>query len=227
MSPTKRARRFESWGCSRLEDWEGCPLYAKLKHLDKCDCGPAGPALAEGREIHVAAERYVRGQLDDLPDSLSTFSEEFTTLRKDSKRVRTELQLGLDRFWDPCSWFGVSTWLRMVLDVLWERDPKEWTVVDYKTGKRVDAKHKDQLSLYALGVFAINPKLDRVRTELWYTKPGELVEDTFCRADVPQIRKRWEARVAPLLEDTVFLPTPGDKCRFCPFKAGAGGQCKY
>jgi hypothetical protein len=224
--PIKRLPQFTAWSYSRLQDWEACPFSAKLKHLDKIPT-PAHPAMARGSEIHKTCEKYTAGEIKKLPEDLGRFGAEFDELRKGRRRLRTEMQLGLDRSWEVTEWFGRSTWCRIVVDALFEFLPERWRLIDYKTGK-VNPAHKDQLSLYAIGGFALAPKgVDAIATELWYLDQGEQVDQTFARSDVPKLKTAWEKRAKPMLADVTFKPTPGDACRWCHFAKAKGGQCKF
>jgi len=224
--PTKPVKKFEAWSYSRLTDYEGCPLKAKLKHLEKIPEPPA-PAMARGRAVHEMCEGYVLGKIKKLPEELKNFTTEFIHLKGKKKSVQTELQLGLNKQWLPCSWFGAETWCRIVVDCMYDADEATVHVIDYKTGK-VNPSHNDQMSLYAIGAFAYSPQnIKRVDTLLWYLDAGEESSGTFMRNDVSKLQKQWEKRSKKMLIDTSFKPTPGNSCRWCAYSKAKGGPCKF
>lgn len=227
MSPVKKLQQFLAWSYSRLEMYEGCALRAKYKHLDKL-YDPASPAMARGTIIHKLCEDYALGKLKTLPKELKCFKEEFKVLRKASKKLQVELEIGMDNKWVDAGWFGPTVWCRVKADLMYDLACGHIRrIIDYKTGK-TNPKHADQLSLYAVAAFATAPKgIKKVNTELWYLDQGELVERSYNIEEVPDLKKTWEKRVKKMLADTTFKPTPGDSCRWCAFSKARGGPCKF
>lgn len=233
--PIKPVKRFTAWSYTRLLDWEECPLKAKLKHLDKLK-EPESPAMARGSAIHKEAEAYATGQLAKLPESLKLFKEEFTAVRKLSKRLLVEQQWGIAEDWSSTDWFDSDAlkrglpkpWLRVVIDLGFKASAKLARMIDHKTGKIRDT-HKDQLELYALAGFA-QPEMktvSEVSSELWYLDQGEIVEAKFKRKDAPDLQAKWRRRSLPMLADETFPACPGNGCRWCPFGKSKGGPCPH
>jgi hypothetical protein len=154
--------RFTAWSPSRLDDYETCPLRAKLKHLDKlcplCHKGrvlggfdtPAicdtckkeivkGPALERGSEIGDRLDKYLSGGATKPgptikhPEVLKIVKQ----ARADIKAGKAAIQfnLALTRKWEV--WQGPGwapeVWLRARLDYC--RDEGDTAhVIDWKTG---------------------------------------------------------------------------------------------
>ena len=216
---------FTAWSFSRLELWEECPLRAKLRHIDKVPEPPA-PALVRGSAIHTLAEEYSLGKLKKLPDELKLFKLEFKNLLSLSKKLQVEQQLGLDENWQPTDWFGPKCWCRIVMDCMYDLE-KVRCVIDYKTGRVNQEKHRAQLSLYAIGAFATAPKsTTEVSTQLWYLDHGQSVCVLFKKSKLAKLKGEWERRAEPMLKDRIFNPNPGDACRWCPYAKKRGGPCK-
>lgn len=249
MSPTKPPPRITAWSYSRETDYEGCPAKCKFKSIDKLP-EPKSDSMTEGSCIHMLCQSYTTGAVGKLfdeiaeyaaefesaakgklPSELECFAEEFKALRKIKKKLMVEQELAFTRTWDPTEWFAMhgpdAAWCRIKMDLLYQDSPTTAQMVDYKTGK-VDAKHKDQLSLYAIGAFLSLPAtVTRVDCSLWFLKHGDVMSQAYSRDQLPALIKTWEKRVAKMLKDTSFKPTPGNSCRWCPYSKEKGGPCKF
>jgi CRISPR/Cas system-associated exonuclease Cas4 (RecB family) len=226
--PTKASKsyRFTAWSYSRLNDYLLCPLKAKLKHLLKLK-EPESMVLVRGSAIHEMAANYISGKSRTLNKELKLFEQEFKLFRKVKAKVET--QWAFDKNWKVCDWFAPDCWLRLVLDAhhLFQGPHGDFLhIVDHKTGK-IREEQKEQLELYAIGGFLKFPSAKRVKCSFWYLDQGEEVAVEFERADLPKLQKKWAAKAAPMLKDTVFAPRPNDKCRWCHWRAELGGPCKF
>jgi CRISPR/Cas system-associated exonuclease Cas4 (RecB family) len=215
---------FYAWSYSRLSDWEQCPRRAKLKHLDKIQ-EPSNPAMERGSQIHKLAEDFVAGRIKKLPVELIDFEKKLKQLKK--RGAVPEQQWAFTKDWAATSWFGLDAYCRMICDVIMVESNGVVTVIDYKTGKVRD-EHREQLSLYALGAFIMNPIYDRVQVSLYYvdqktmTKPVEFTRDQF-----EALKKEWTDRAAPMLIDKQFVARPGHYCRWCYFNNSNTGHCEF
>jgi putative RecB family exonuclease len=249
MSPTKPKPRITAWSYSRESDYKSCPLKAKYKAVDKLK-EPPSESMREGTILHTHAEAYVTGVVGKLepevadlrkdfektakgklPAGLRLFAEEFRDLRKHKARCRVEQELAFTCRWVPTTWFAMhgpdAAWCRIKMDLLREETDEFARVIDYKSG-RVDPKHKEQLSLYAIGAFLTLPEtVTRIDTELWFLKHGEVIAETFVRPQLDGLKKMWSKRVAKMLADRTFRPTPGDACRWCHFSKSRCGPCRF
>lgn len=218
----KQAPKFTAWSYSRLAAWEECPLKAKLKLIDKLE-EPDSPALQRGKEAHTLAEMYATGKLDDLPEALVEFADEFDELRR--KEPLVEQQWAFNSQWQPTGWFDRDAWLRVICDAV-VIDGPEAIVIDHKTGKAKD-QYQEQVELFALAVFSKYPDVQTVMTQLWYLDHGVLVEDEFGRDEYEKLVDKWTARTGPFFADDQFAPRPGQYCRWCHFSRAKTGKCEY
>lgn len=216
--------RFTAWSYSRLADYEACPAKAKYKHIDKLK-EPDSPVLARGTAIHKEAEQYSTGLISKLPESLARFAKEFAALRKVQKLLNTESQIALTKDWKIGDWFGHEAWCRVVIDC-WYLSDGDAIVIDYKTGK-VREESLEQLGLYALAMFATHSSVDTVVASLWYLDSGDILTETFARADKSKLERQWVKRSLPLLKDQKFKPTPGNACRWCHYSKAKVGPCAF
>lgn len=238
------AKKFTSWSFSRYMDYVKCPLFAKLKHLDKI-AEPGNDAMKRGSAIHKLAEDYIKGLLPRLPMELKLFEDEIKDMRAVYRKlpgtIYVEADWSFTKDWTPTTWNDwVGCFVRLKLDCAHTIDDTVMKVIDWKTGKfreEMNADYVEQLELYALAALVLHPHLTEVRPMLVYLDqgtvyPAEGGELVFTQADVPRLKKLWEKRVTPMFKDTRFAPKPNNKCRWCFYGQagklkGGPGLCKY
>ena len=219
---------IKSWSYSKLLDYEQCPYRVKLKYLDKVPQGPA-PAAERGTMIHGYAEDYVMGKLNKLPGELAKFSNEFEVLRTEykAKHVSLEGEWGFDRDWMPTDYKGA--WLRMKGDAILFQGTSA-VVIDYKTGASYgnELKHGEQCLLYAIATFVRQPKVESIKTELWYLDKDELMQREYTRPQALRFVQPFTKRAEALCHEKDFHPNANIfTCKWCPFGPAKGGQCEY
>lgn len=243
-SASAAANTITAWSFSRLSVYEQCPAKAKYQIIDKLPTSQ-NDAMARGNNIHKMCEKYVKGQLDALPEELQLFDEEFDQLynmfhyQQNGVTVRPEEKWAFTKTWVPTDYFGVNTFLRVVVDcaILNEKEGR-LTIIDYKTGKIRDG-YDDQLNLYAAAGFAMFPGVSTISTELWYLDQGEIkgggeeVDDDgkpiglYERDSHDSLVKAWDKRIKSMIVDKRFAPKPSNLCRWCDFSKANGGPCEY
>lgn len=232
------ANRITSWSYSRWAQYTECPFKAKLKFIDKLKEPPA-PAMDRGNMIHKLAEGFTKGlasvtvnfegkdqtcSTKKLPSELSKFAEQFAELKKSKPFV--EETWAFTRNWAKTVWNDwQGCWVRIKTDAACV-DGDTLYVIDHKTGKKREGYH-DQLSLYALGGMLTFPNVKRVNTQLWFLDQGEDEVAEFDASQLGELKKSWEKKVTPMLNDTRFAPKPGNGCRYCPFSKSKGGPCSF
>jgi hypothetical protein len=204
--------------------YELCPLKYKLKHIDKLP-EPHSPAFARGNTVHKQAADYLEGKLLEPTDEIRNFGTRYFDELKELNPV-VEQQWGFTSSWKPTGWFGKDVWLRAVLDALVIYPDATADVIDHKTGKKYGS-NEDQMALFATVTFARHPSVKKVTTRLWYLDSGDEDIVEFERTQFPEMKAEWEKRAAYALNAKDFPPRPNDKCRFCPWSASQGGQCRF
>ena len=217
------SNELAAWSYSRYSDYDQCPLRFKLKHIDKIP-EPASAAMVRGREIHKEGEMYLlkKGLLTPALEKFKTLLSELAAL----PHVSPEMKAGFTRAWCKTGYFAKDIWLRAVFDVFVPYEDDTGLIIDFKTGKKYATNH-DQVELFALTAMCHAPNLKSVETRLWYLDSGEQEFGEFPASDREALKAKWEAKVAPMFADTVYAPRPNDKCRFCSFAKGKGGQCRF
>lgn len=226
---------INSWSHSRLGDFEKCKFLCWLKHDQKIPepertlrPGQTEHANDRGSRIHDSAERYVRGEVNLIPE-LKSFAPEFSRLWELFKRgsVSLEGEWGMDRNWEPAPW--KTAWHRSKLDALVHLSPEEAVVIDYKSGKRYgnEIKHGEQTQLYALNTALRYPLLEKITTELWYTDVDELYRVVYTRDQALRFRASWDKRGNAMTSCEDWPANPNVfSCKWCPYGPWGTDHCK-
>lgn len=229
--------KIKSWSYSRLLDFEGCPLMAKLKIIDKIPEPerPLPPGKTEhandrGTRVHNECEMYVRGQ-GPFPTEAKYFKDELDALKRryNAGEVSLEGEWGFDEDWQPAEWR--AAWLRLKLDASVFLSGTHALVIDYKTGKRFgnEVKHGEQLQLYALAVLLRSPQIEHVTAELWYFDANDLAILDVARPIGLRFLKGFDKRGRKMTEATEFPPNANaHSCKYCPYHPARGsGDCPH
>ncbi|CAB4142670.1 PD-(D/E)XK nuclease superfamily [uncultured Caudovirales phage] len=245
--PWNKPTQIKSWSYSRYSTYAQCPYKAKLLYIDKLPM-TRNDAMIRGDAIHKLAEKFLKGELPRLPAELKNFAEDFKELKalrkKKPEMISIEETWAMRSDWSETVWDDwAGCWLRIKTDVshLTEEDNAPVCVItDYKTGKfRPDdqTNYLEQLELYALGGLlkykhllgaglVIKPRLVYIDAEVIFPRVKHEARH-FTGADLVPLKKSWEKRVKPMLNDTKFAPKPSYLCKWCDFSAAKGGPCKY
>lgn len=232
---------IKAWSFSRYTTWRQCPLKLKLSAIDRIN-EPPNEAMQRGSEIHLMAERYIKGESDKMPDEIKAFAKTFRRLRRQYKRVTSGLAVeeswAFTKDWDQTMWNDwTKCWVRIKLDCAEFEDENTLIVYDWKTGKLRPDKHSEyleQLELYALAAFMMYDNIHTVKPRLVYLDEAKMFGDDehiYTVSDVPALKSAWEKRVKPMMLATSFPPQPSALCRWCFYRkdnaANGGGQCEY
>jgi RecB family exonuclease len=231
--------QIKSGSHSRMGVFEQCKFRAKLAYVDKIPEPerPLPPGKSEhandrGTRIHEAAEKYVKGGVELIPE-LEKFQPEMDRLREmfAEGKVSLEGEWAYTESWEPVAWMSHDVWMRIKCDAVAFTSAAEAVVIDYKSGKRWgnEVKHSEQMQLYQLGAFHRYPKLEKVRVELWYTDQDELHGTNYTRDQGLRFAARFEKRMKNMTDERDFPPNPNAfSCRWCPYKPverGGTGHC--
>lgn len=167
------------------------------------------------------------------------------TLRK-TKGVFTQARIVVDKAWnrlveDPDrNIWARGVWGRMVLDVL-VVGAKKARVIDYKSGNidkktgeiRERAEYHDSMRLYQIGVLSVYPKVTEVTAEMAFLDAPPKLEVPFKslpvlrRVELATAKATMEAKLLPMMSDTVFAPRPGYQCNWCSYSKDKDGPCPF
>jgi len=213
----------KAWSYSALVQWETCPAQYKYQRIDKLPWPESGP-LKRGSEIHALAEGFLKNEITALPDELRLLKKEFHDVLKYELQVEQAIAFKAD--WTSCGWMHPDVWLRIKVDLAWLQASVIHTV-DHKTGK-IRESNGPQLNLYNLAGLITTKSARSAVSAFWYIDQGKVVEGpTMKRREIKAAKATWEARVAPMFQDTLFWPKQNFGCRWCPFQKAKGGPCPF
>lgn len=231
----KTIQRITSWSPSRVFQYEECPAKAKFKFIHKLK-EPQGDAAARGDMIDKAAEAAIsRAKPPVWIPELSQVKGYLEKARRlaSVKKVKTQLQLAFTSMWKLTEWFAPDAWARFKLDIAMFPKKDEALIWDVKSGKlRTEngSTYEAQVRSYNLAVLVAG--LAKVsRAALLFTDHGVLYEPkknaVLTIDQLPKEKDYWMRRIAPMFADRLFAPRPGHYCRYCHFRKGNGGPCKF
>ena len=208
------------WSHSRLSTYESCPKKAYYRYVEKLT-EEQHPAAERGVRIHDLAEKYIKGELTEMPSELYLFYEGFEQLRLDYEAgdVCVEEQWAFNLSWEKTDWDSEDTWGRYIVDALIMQGTHA-KVIDFKTGRYKDYNegYKNQCALYACCVFMRFPELKTIQTELWYLDHHKITKYAFAREDMDEKKTMFHARALAMTTDETFDTKPSEtSCRFCAF----------
>ena len=212
------------WSHSALKDYEGCPRrYHEVKVLKNYPFTDT-QATIYGKELHEAAEFYIRDN-KPLPPQFEFIKDTLDALNAKPGRKLCEYEMGVRADLSPCGFMDKDVWCRGIADLLIiDDDNLTAFVVDYKTGNN-KYPDREQLKLMALMVFAHFPHIRKVSGGLLFVVKNDLVKASFLRGEAEEYWWDYRERVARIEQahDTgVWNPKPTPLCGWCVVKT-----CEY
>lgn len=211
-----------NWSYSRYGTWKKCPALLRFQS-EATEKPPTPPAAQRGLDLHKAAEKFILGETNELPDLLEYYRG-FLVLLRENEAV-PELQMAVDHEWNPLDFDDPNRWWRGVLDCVLETKTV-LTIFDWKTGQEYD-DHRDQREIYAAAYHANNINDVPIKVmHVYFDKKLNTITE-FRPDDIPEIRKKWEGNIEQMFNDTRMAPNPGWHCRSCHFRRENGGPCQF
>lgn len=220
-----------AWSFSRLTEYEKCPRWAYLAYVEK---RPKPETIDRthadrGVAVHLAAESYIKGEAQQLDPALEKVKDFIEICREQNAKglAEVEEEWAFDLNWQPCNWFGKTTWLRLKLDVLLKWPDSIYEIVDWKTGKRFgnEVKHSQQGLLYAIAAFMRYPEMQRARIRFSYVDEGYDKPREYDRVTVMRMLPTWDERARKFTFAETWPVRPNQiNCRFCPYSPNNGGD---
>lgn len=210
---------------SSISSWEQCPRFYKYVYVEGLK-SQSGPAAARGSRLHLALEKFLKGQLPEekLPIDFWRIRKQLTEWKK--IKAKSEQEWNVTRSWKICKNEDPNIFIKAIVDVHY-LVAKSLYITDLKTGSIYD-EHRDQLQIYALLGLLKYPKVEDVYVSGLYADQGRSdMEATYKRSILPHLKHHWKERGEAVLNDTVYEAKPSiDNCRYCSFSQFRGGPCK-
>lgn len=232
--------KLKSWSPTKLPTYEECAYRIKLRDIDKIP-EPERPlpegklehANDRGTRIHGEIEAFIRGDTKIVPkEAEQWFGGEIRSLREYYKQgtVFLEEEWGFNDSWEVCDY--KNAWLRMKCDWVWFPVPEHCVIGDWKSGRKFnnEAKHAQQMGIYAIAGAIRNPLVDTIDTKLLYIdqKPesfgknySNLTEESKPVSKWLYQLKGYHNRAMKMMNDETFKPNPNaNSCKWCPYREG-------
>jgi RecB family exonuclease len=226
MKKADKPRPVTAYSHSRIACYETCPAQFKYRNILKLP-EQKSPQMLRGQQAHELLEAHVRApRATRLPNEFSHLRAELARARKAG--AIPERKLAFSKDWELLGWFDPPVRLRVGIDLWWPLKPRAVRLVDYKTGRAKPEEHTDQLGLYALAAFMVDPALETVETRPWYVDhhPRPVILSLFDRSHVAGLLARWTRRGEATIADRKYAATPSSRaCGWCPFSKFRGGPC--
>lgn len=207
-----------AWSHSSLKDFEGCQRRYHQTKVLKLYPFKETEQILYGKELHKAAENYVRDGTP-LPTQFEFIKSMLDKLLEKPGLKLPEHQMALTAALNPCDWFAKEVWVRGVADLLIvDSDNLTAWVVDYKTGNN-KYPDRDQLVLMSLMVFEHFPHIRKVNSALLFVLKNDMVKMQMHRDQAEQFWWKYRertARIEACLETGVWNPNQSPLCGWCP-----------
>ena len=202
-----------AWSFSSIKLYETCPRKYHAEKIEKLYPFKDTDATIYGKEVHLAAEEYIRDS-KPLPPGHAQFKPLLDSLNNIKGDKLCEEKMALTEDLTPTKFLAKNVWVRGIADLIIVNGENA-RVVDYKTGS---AKYPDvgQLELMALMVFAHYPEVQNVKAALIFMLHDKIVKATFSRDDELSLWAKWRAKydaLAASYESDNFPPNPNGLCR--------------
>lgn len=206
-----------AWSFSGMKLYETCPRKYHAEKVEKLYPFTDTQATIYGKEVHLAAEEYIRDG-KDLAKGYEQFRPMLDALNRIEGDKHCELKMALTEDLEPTEFLADNVWVRGIADLI-IINGENARVVDYKTGS---AKYPDtgQLELMALMLFAYYPEIQNVKAALVFMVHDVVVKATFSREEYDQLWEKWKGKynkLAASYEHDNWPPNPNGLCRkWCP-----------
>ena len=215
------------WSYNRIKWQERCPYAIKLELIDKVSTSAFDPT-DRGKKIHKHLEDFLYGRTSEkLPDIHLDWNHlEWVKENTIDLLVQGEQQWGFREDWSAGNFFSKDIWGRVVIDLLYfPLDGETAVIEDYKTGKKDEIKHTEQLLFYAVATWKKYPQIENFVGRIRYldSKKNNVLERKWTAANLKKVLPMIERRANNYVNATEFPAKPSKLCTYCAVKT----HCKY
>jgi hypothetical protein len=206
--------------------YSGKSLYRKCPFLwyDNYILGnrrPSGSAADRGVYLHELLESFFKGEAPYPSGNRALAPWQPFMERLAAYNPTAEGEVAVTKEWQRCDFDDPEARFRGKKDLDIEAG-RTLMLFDWKSGK-VYPDHEGQGKMYA----ALSPGYDKYVTFFVYLDiPFYIQRWEYTAEEVDAERLELEAEAELIRNDTEFLPTPGDHCKWCHMSWRNGGNCK-
>jgi hypothetical protein len=213
-------KRPTRWSYSAWSTYEACPAQYAYSYIHKLEW-KSTPAMERGIMLHSMAEDFMNDRSMPVPYELRKIGRILDDLR--NRKSKPEATWLADRLWRVTE-SQPNAWTKAIVDVHYV-DGKVLHLRDYKSGREYPS-HRSQLEFYSVLGLIKYPEVERVESGAIYIDGGfEANEGSIIRQMMPKLIEKWNERGERMENDTSFIAAPGGHCKWCPYRASAGGPC--
>jgi hypothetical protein len=213
-----------AWSYSSITLFDQCPKKYYHLRVNKDVKEPESEQMIYGKDLHLAAEEYVRDG-KELPakylfikpmlDKLNAMPGEKLCENKLAVKIVDGCKLA------PCDFFDKNVWYRGIADlIILDKDKKEARVIDYKTGKSAQYADTKQLKLMAATVFIHHPEITVIKAGLLFVIANEFIKAEYTTHHRLAYFEEFKPLVNQLeacLKNNVWNPKRNFTCsKWCP-----------
>jgi CRISPR/Cas system-associated exonuclease Cas4 (RecB family) len=170
------------WSYSSLTLFDQCPKkYYHLK-VAKDVKEPESEAIIYGKEVHLAAEEFVRDG-KPIPEKFAYITPMLEKLAKIEGEKYCEYQMGVKKTgagYHMTNFFDKEAWYRGIADLLIvDKKNAEARLVDYKTGKSSEYADMKQLKLLAAATFVHFPDVKKIKAGLLFVVAKDFITEEY------------------------------------------------
>ena len=212
-----------AWSYSSITLFDQCPKKYYHLRVNKDVKEPESEQMIYGKELHLAAEEYIRdgkpidprfAYIQPMVDKLKNLpGEKLCENKLAVKYVNGRLV--------PCDFFDKDVWYRGIADlIILDKDNQEAKVIDYKTGKSAQYADTKQLKLLAACVFTHYPEIMVIKAGLLFVVANEFIKAEYTTHHRLAYFEEFKPLVNQLdacMENGVWNPKRNFTCsKWCP-----------
>jgi hypothetical protein len=174
----------------------------------------------------LTPEQWVE-KVEALNHNISSFKEKMIDFERSnpSKRVFTEIRIGLTRQYEQTGFFSDDVWLRGIIDLVLLLDSFDAIILDHKTGGGQGGTkyYQEQLDWYKVLFYFGVEQVNGVQTGVHFIQEGEVKMDSYSiNEDIKNNLKNslemsLEGAIDGLKEIGYFKHIRSNQCKWCEY----------
>lgn len=222
------ANTLRNWSFKKYWMYKHCPMQVRLKYIERVAEPDPDPKFDGKRQRGILMHDQMAVAVN-MGAALPTEWEKLQEIVDGYREMGAvaELEEFYNRQWGPAKGWD-DAWVQVIKDVR-VRLPTLSLIGDWKTGRKHgnELKYHQQMKLYALSEWVVNPGLSEYITELHFVDEDDTWEHTFKPHQMEKIMGDFERDVNTMMNDLVFRPKPSKiNCQYCPYGPRKGnGAC--